>query len=325
MISFRGSPALEPSPDCLPAPRPERMDNVEWLGKQVKALRREGIEDSFVVLLGGRRSVYDFRLQVAQSHIRGDLTPSHWSHVAMLSTRTTNLGSRSRVLEVSLEPYEGFQVPSMHNGLQAAPLSRYASADIYSNIALIRVPVRRTEWQDNHDNQKSILAQFADQRSVLDVTSLMLEWLAFVWGSGDAGNPLLNGHGVPSAAVIESLLGAAGYDVSPGLETAASSPEAFWQTAKWWHTYYEAMGLEQMVTRYVIADETAAAEAADDGEPAPRKAVGKKPAKKAAKKAAAASAAEQAAAARPRGLSGLRLPEPKMLAERSMTAAMFRN
>ena len=255
MISFRGSPALKHSPKCLEAPRPARMDNLEWLNTQLKELRRADKKDSFVILLGGRRSVYDFRLQVAQSHVRGDLTPSHWSHVAMLSTPATTISNRSRILEASLEPYEGFQVPSMHNGLQAAPLSRYADPANSPNIAVIRVPVPPGDWQDNHGEQKSILAQFADQRSVLDVTTLMLEWLAYAWGAGEAPNPLLNGHDIPSAAVIEAILGAAGYDVSPGLDTAASSPEAFWQTAKWWHTYYEAMAIEQMVTRYVIADE----------------------------------------------------------------------
>jgi hypothetical protein len=290
------------------------MDNLQWLNKQVKELRRKGTEDTFVILFGGRRSIYDFRLQVAQSHLRADLAPSHWSHVAMISTPTSNqLSARTRILEVSLEPFEGFQVPCMHNGLQAAPLNRYASPAQYPNVALIRVPVRRAAWQNNHNGQKSILAQFADQRSVLDVTSLMLEWLAFVWASGDAGNPLLNGHGIPSAAVIESLLGAAGYDMSPGLDTSASSPEAFWQTAKWWQTYYENMGIEQMVTRYVVADELAGEGLG--GSLAPAAGTAKNSDRKKATKRAES---------RPRGLAAARLPEPKMFAADSMTAAMFR-
>lgn len=81
-----------------------------------------------------------------------------------------------------------------------------------------------------------------------------LEWLAFVWGAGREGNPLLRGHGIPSAAVIESLLGASGYDVCPGLDSSASSPEAIWQTAKWWQHYYTAMNLDPMATRYFTAD-----------------------------------------------------------------------
>jgi hypothetical protein len=35
------------------------------------------------------------------------------------------------------------------------------------------------------------------------------------------------------------VLGAAGFDLTPGLESRASCPEAIWQAAKWWHKYYE--------------------------------------------------------------------------------------
>lgn len=152
----------------------------------------------------------------------------------------------------------------MHNGLQIAPLRRYANPIEYPNIAVIRVPVDSSEWRDNQGAQKSILAQFADQRVVLDVTTLMLEWLAFVWCAGDAGNPLLDGHGVPSAAVIESLLAATGYDMSPGLDTSASSPEAFWQTAKWWQDYYSEMDIVQMETRYHVGDYPASRTTSDE-------------------------------------------------------------
>ena len=56
---------------------------------------------------------------------------------------------------------------------------------------------------------------------------------------GHRSNPLLEGWGIPSAAVIDALLSAAGYEMCPGLETQATSPEAFWQAARWWHPYYE--------------------------------------------------------------------------------------
>lgn len=264
MISFRGSSALQPSSRCIAAPRGPSQTNDAWLRAQIDGLADDDVPASFVVLLGGI-SVYDFRLRVAQSHLRSDLTPSHWSHAAMISTSNGRMNARTQILEVSLEPYEGFQIPSMHNGLQIAPLRRYANPIEYPNIAVIRVPVASSEWRDNQGAQKSILAQFADQRVVLDVTTLMLEWLAFVWCAGDAGNPLLDGHGVPSAAVIESLLAATGYDMSPGLDTSASSPEAFWQTAKWWQDYYSEMDIMQMETRYHVGDDPASRITTDDG------------------------------------------------------------
>lgn len=64
-------------------------------------------------------------------------------------------------------------------------------------------------------------------------------WLAYVWGAGRAANPLLDSQGIPSAAMVELVLGGAGYDLTPGLESRASCPEAIWQAARWWHSYYE--------------------------------------------------------------------------------------
>jgi hypothetical protein len=66
----------------------------------------------------------------------------------------------------------------------------------------------------------------------------MIRWLAFVWGVARSGNPLLEGYGMPSAAMLDIVLGVVGYDLTPGLESRVSCPEAIWQAAKWWHEYY---------------------------------------------------------------------------------------
>ena len=50
-------------------------------------------------------------------------------------------------------------------------------------------------------------------------------------------NPLFDGYGMPSAAFIEALCAANGYDLTPGLESRASCPEAIWQAARWWHEF----------------------------------------------------------------------------------------
>jgi hypothetical protein len=73
---------------------------------------------------------------------------------------------------------------------------------------------------------------------VLDGVDLTLRWLAYVWGVARSGNPLLDGMGIPSAAMLEVVIGAAGFDLTPGLESRSSCPEAIWQAAKWWHEYY---------------------------------------------------------------------------------------
>lgn len=66
-----------------------------------------------------------------------------------------------------------------------------------------------------------------------------MSWLAYVWGVGRSGNPLMDGFGIPSAAMLEIVIGANGFDLTPGLESRSSCPEAISQAAKYWHEYYE--------------------------------------------------------------------------------------
>lgn len=255
MLPIRGS-AARTADDVhfRAAARDDGEDNLGWLSRQLRELRRRGRSDTFVVLIGGT-GIYDFRLMVAQSHLRHDMTPSYWSHAAVLVEPDNRSLGRSLILECSLEPMEGFGLPSRFNGLQGALLSRYADPLSYPNIALLRVPVPVDRWRVGVDDIGPILSQFARQRSVVDVPSLITEWLGFVWGAATEGNPLLRGHGIPSAVVIESILGAAGYDLCPGVDSAAVCPEAFWQTAKWWTQYLDALNLTPLATRYAVAAE----------------------------------------------------------------------
>jgi hypothetical protein len=68
----------------------------------------------------------------------------------------------------------------------------------------------------------------------------MLHWLGYIWSVSQAANPLLAGQGLPSAAFVETVYGIAGIELTPGLSSASSCPEAIWAAAKWWHQFYEA-------------------------------------------------------------------------------------
>ena len=86
-------------------PKGSPRGNVAWLRR---ARRDHGIgEVGDVVLIGGK-SVVDFRIRVAQSHARHDLTPSYWSTVGF-----TRSGSYVR-MQVRAWPVET-------NGLQPVP------------------------------------------------------------------------------------------------------------------------------------------------------------------------------------------------------------
>jgi hypothetical protein len=236
MIGTLRASALATNPSFVERPREgrgERRNNLVWL-KRVAPPDRGLVE---LLLVGGRQAS-DFRIRVAQSHVRHDMTPSHWSHVCLVGERDRDALDDTEIVELSLEPRGGFGFPPPTNGVQVERLERYRDARAWPNVALVVVPLER----------KAIAAQVLQvfrNRSAVDLLELSLRWLAFVWGVAGAGNPLVEGVGVPSAVLVETLLGAAGFDVTPSLPARQSCPEAIWQAAIWWHDYYRRTREEQ--------------------------------------------------------------------------------
>jgi hypothetical protein len=223
MINIARSRTQEPNEKLKEVSRKRKEDNIGWLKRNL----RIADDHTAIVLLGGR-SLLDFRLRVAQSHLRHDMTPSQWSHALLLGDLGSELPS---VAEIALDPIGGFGFPAGSNGVQIGDLERYRDQDLYPNIALLDIAVPPAAVN-------TALDQFRTRRSSLDALELIIRWLSFGWGVGNSGNPLLEGYGIPSAAMLEVTLGAAGYDLTPGLESRSSCPEAIWQAAKWWHLYY---------------------------------------------------------------------------------------
>ena len=219
------SPAAKPSPAFKIAPRRKGEDNLDWI------LRQPGAPPSAtVVLLLGGTDPGSFRLRVAQSHIRHDLTPSSWSHAALLASPIPKSLGQARLHEIRLDPRQGFGFAPPHNGIQTGRLADYASAEAYPNVAILYLPVAAALVE----KQVDLLRR---QRSLLDCVELIVRWLAFVWGVGATSNPLFEACGMPSAAMLESAVNATGFDLTPGLASRASCPEAIWQAAKWWYSY----------------------------------------------------------------------------------------
>ncbi|MBR9975324.1 MAG: hypothetical protein KFF77_07065 [Bacteroidetes bacterium] len=241
MMNILSSNAATPSKGLRKVTRDPGEDNISWLERNLSTG-----DGSAIVLLGGT-SPTAFRLRVAQAHVRHDLYPSSWSHAVLLDRRAKKLAS-TRLWEISLEPPKGYSFPPPTNAVQTATLSAYADAQRFPNIAVLHVPVRHEEVQD-------ALKRFQMQRAVLDTVDLLVRWLAFAWGVSSAGNPLLSNHGIPSAAMLDVVFGAAGFDLTPGLESRASCPEAIWQAAKWWHEYYEKQNISRLDGAYVTTHE----------------------------------------------------------------------
>lgn len=217
MISMRFSSTTTPNPQLHPLSLKKTETNRQWL-KRIKA------EDG-VILLGGN-SLADFRVRVAQAHLRSDLLPSYWSLAGVL------LDAKSFV-SVPLDPPSDISKVPATNGVQICSLEDYDDPRRYPNIAVVR-------FTDKSEITLAGIKQIERQRrSIIDIPNLILPWLGYVWGTLERGNPLLDGMGLPSAVFVETLYGIAGIELTPGLSSASSCPEAIWQAAKWWHDFYK--------------------------------------------------------------------------------------
>jgi hypothetical protein len=229
MLEIRSSPASAPNPHLASQPRARNQTNLAWLERALKGKGKKGGGSPLLVLLGGTDPI-SFRLRVAQSQARHDLTPSPWSHVVLVEPAGGELSS-APAWEISLDPLGGFGYPPPTNGVQRADLRRYEDAGRFPNIAVLHVPLEVTPVRD-------ALQRFMRQRAAMDTVELVTRWLPYVWGAGRATNPLLDGFGLPSAVMAEVVLGAAGFELTPGIASSASCPEAIWQAARWWHEYH---------------------------------------------------------------------------------------
>jgi hypothetical protein len=230
------SPAAKRNEQVVELAREAGETNEAWLDRAVKrGLVEVGPQWSLLLLIGGNDPL-SFRLRVAQSHVRHDLSPSAWSHVAFLPELNATL-RETRTLEVSLAPVKcfgdyGFPLPT--NGLQEGRLDVYLADAVVPNLALLSVPVAAADVKES-------LQALKWQRSLLDVPQLILRWLGYCWGVGVPASPLADGIGIPGAALLEAAFAARGFDLTPGLESRSSCPEAIWQAATWWHGFYERM------------------------------------------------------------------------------------
>jgi hypothetical protein len=222
MIRFRISTAAEVNPELKEIPDTQ-LSNVEWLQKHGGEYLREGS----LLLLGGS-SIVDFRVRVAQSHARSDMRPSLWSHVAIVTERQRRTWGLS---EISLRPAKGFDDVPHRNARQDNTLDHYADPQLWCNIALLSFPV---DGKEVHQG----IQRLSRDRGILDLGELIIPWLAFVWGVGSAANPLLQDKGLPCAAFAETVMSIAGLELTPGLSSQSSCPEAIWQSAKWWYQFY---------------------------------------------------------------------------------------
>jgi hypothetical protein len=237
MAGFRHSTAPSANPKLTT--QPSRPRSVE---AEARKLAGKASVDGTLLLVGGCDLTH-FRLRVAQSHVRGDMAPSFWSHVGILCEEDSGLV----LYEAALDPPAGFQEMPKSNGVQRGSAARYEDETLFPNLALLRFPVPKVESSPRGRGSASgpgpsqipsAIKSVCDQRGVLDIPSLVLPWLGFVWGAGMPTNPLVAGTGIPGAVFAEAAFAAVGVELTPGLSTRSSCPEAIWQAARWWYPFY---------------------------------------------------------------------------------------
>lgn len=224
MISIRQSDATEANHALKETPAEPNETNSAWL-------ERVGATDG-LLLLGGA-AISHFRIRMAQSHARSDLKPSCWSLAGLLM-------DSKRFLSAPLELCGEASEIATQNGVQTCNMADYDDAARFPNIAVISF----TKETDKVLKNARLVGGDPEtkrpaQRSIIDLPTLMLPWLSYIWIAGNAANPLSEGLGLPSAAFIETIYGMAGIELTPGLASATSCPEAIWQAAKYWHMFYE--------------------------------------------------------------------------------------
>jgi hypothetical protein len=225
-ISIRHAPASSKNASIREvAVRGGGESNLDWLRRAADGEDLAGA----VILLGGSDLAH-FRVRCAQSRLRSDMLPSFWSLAGIL------VNDRSFV-SVTLEVEDASRVPQT-NGVTRRPLRDYADPKWFPNIAVLRFTDSVRPVTENVERVQS-------QRSVIDLPSLVLPWLAHVWGAGAGDNPLVAGQGLPSAAFVETVFGLSGIELTPGLSSSSSCPEAIWSTALWWHNFYEARAADE--------------------------------------------------------------------------------
>lgn len=222
------------NPGIADVPRLPDESNLGWIARVLKTHRLPvGQAWSHLLLVGGA-DLLSLRLRIAQSHVRADLSPSAWSHSAYVALNAGDLKA-SVVRGVSLAPRDGFGksgfAPS-RNGMQDQPLADYDDANTYPNIGIIAMPVPGEKIETRLSNLEKM-------RNTFNVPELILRWLTYGWGVGVPSSPLADGFGVPGAAVLEAAYAAEQFDLTPGLESRSSCPEAIWQAARFWYGYQQ--------------------------------------------------------------------------------------
>ncbi|HEY3596085.1 MAG TPA: hypothetical protein VGL08_01015 [Paraburkholderia sp.] len=251
--------------------RKDNETNTRWGERAVLDMATQGPDsNTYVVLLGGCDTLA-FRVRVAQSHLRSDMLPSFWSESILVELGGATLKD-AKAIYVPLHQPEGPAFAARVNGVVTRPLTDFDDPQRFPNIAVIALPIAQQKVCDK-------VPSFQQSRATLDALEHVLRWLAFAWGAARTPNPLHDNYGLPSTCMIETVCAAANFDITPGLESRASCPEAIWAAANYWHEYFAKFNGSKPSGRYWTPHRYPIVEPGDAAQPPAPRAAKRKPSK----------------------------------------------
>lgn len=244
MLRKAKSHTNERNPEFLELTRQPEEGNAGWCDRALEQMPQAGSKWTCIALLGGKDTL-SFRVRVAQSHMRSDLLPSYWSESAILVRGKATPMAQAKALYVPLSQPDNGRFAAADNGVVSRPFAWFDDPVQFPNVALIAIPVAQAGVVKRVD-------AFRTSRSTLDALEHLLRWLGFCWGVSRTGNPLLENYGIPSSCMLETVFAAENFDLTPGLESRSSCPEAIWSAALYWHEYFRKTAEAEPVGRYAI-------------------------------------------------------------------------
>ncbi len=216
------------NPHFVELPR-QSQGNLDWFRRAIG----DCPGDKAVIALTGSKSTTALRLRMAQAEAREDLLPSDWSHAFAILGE--DIDQHTPIAEVPLHETSALGFPPTGNAVIEGILGNYRDRKEHPNLAVLFIPTSTERLRES-------IERFKGLRTQIDAVQLKARWLPYLWGVGKGRNPLHEGFGIPSAAFVEALAAAHDFELTPGLASSSSCPEAIWQAARWWHEYHEQVG-----------------------------------------------------------------------------------
>ncbi len=230
-----------------------------------RAAEQREIASDGVLAIGllGEYGPLGYALRRAQEVLRIDRSPSHWSHAFLFldplraSAASLRDPERSpRVLESTLQPGASASSPfAFRNGVNVRRFSDYARARFDPNAARSAPNIAVLCFALSAAERAAIRVRALRPEADLlayDLPDLLGRWLHFALSLGKRKNPLLRGLAMPSASYAQLAYDAAGIDLSPGATQRNSTPEHFWQAARYLYPMFEAPDTEGNLLRRAV-------------------------------------------------------------------------